>query len=81
MLAHLLSQDAHANAGEVIDRKSSIPRVICGEDTIKARAEYFIIQALLKFGHAEHLCEVLEQDLDKYPAAGCGFIFIQVHHR
>lgn len=81
MLAHVLGQHAHANAGEIIDREPGVSRVFRREKALEARTQNLISEAGLQTGQAKILCQILEQDLDENSATGRGLLFIDMDNR
>lgn len=81
MLAHVLGQYTHTDTGEVVDRETSMTRVLCGEETLKAWSKDFISEAGLQSRKTKVLCQVLEENFDEDTAAGCGLLFVEMNHR
>lgn len=53
MLAHVLCQDTHANAGEIVDRESGLARVLCREEAFEVGTKDFVSETGLQAGQAE----------------------------
>lgn len=81
MLAHVLGQHTHADAGEVIDREAGVAGVVQWEEALEAGAQDLVPHAFLQLRQAHVLSEVLEEDLDEDTATGCRLLLIHVDDR
>lgn len=81
MFSHLLSDTSHANAREVIDREACTSWIVRGEETLIVGPQEVVFKTGLQFRHAQSLCKILEQYLNKDATAGGGFVLVQVDDR
>lgn len=78
MLAHLLREQTHANAGEVVDGEPSVARVVHREEPVEAGTQDGVQQSLPQLRQSEMLRHVLEQNLDENTAARGSLFLVQV---
>lgn len=78
VLSHLLGQDAHANAGEVVDGEPDVARVLSREEALEAGPQRLIGHACSELNQADFFRNVLEQNLDKDTATRRGLLLVEV---
>jgi hypothetical protein len=65
VFTHILSEHAHTNGGEEVDREASVLGISDGENAGETGLEHFIAQFGGEFGQAHCLHQFLKEDLDE----------------